>query len=104
MSPPSGKNFGILFREFKDYELIASGKELWILEAYGVNEELAGELNDYSTLMFTYLDIEANELYDNEKMKHRYIELYYGDLILNHINDKNLRDIQLSKKRYKNDR
>ena len=32
MSPPSGKNFGILFREFEDYELIASRKELWILK------------------------------------------------------------------------
>ena len=32
-SPPSGKNFGILVRNFEDYELIASVNELWILKA-----------------------------------------------------------------------
>ena len=39
-SPPSGKNFGILMREYEDYELIASESELWILKAKGVNERL----------------------------------------------------------------
>ena len=36
-SPPSDRNFGILMRDFEDYELVASGHELWILKAKGRN-------------------------------------------------------------------
>ena len=103
MSPPSGENFGILFREFEDYELVVGGNNLWILKAYGENKDLARDLNNYSQFIFTYLDIGAEELYNNEELKNRFIELYYGDYLLNYINDKNLNDIQLTKKRYKND-
>ena len=50
ISPPSGRNFGILLREFEDYELIASNKELWILKAKTVDRQLAMEINLYRVL------------------------------------------------------
>ena len=35
-SPPSGKNFGILLRDFEDYELVVGPNELWVLKAKGI--------------------------------------------------------------------
>ena len=101
ISPPSGENFNILLREFEDYKLIASKNELWILKAKRVHKNLARMLNIYSKVIFNSLEIEADDLYNNEEMKQKYVNLYYGDYLLKYINDKNLKDIQLTKKRYK---
>ena len=49
-SPPSGKNFGILLRNFEDYELVVGQTGLWILKAKGVNLQLNLDLK-YSALM-----------------------------------------------------
>ena len=53
-SPPSDKNFGILQRDFEDYELIAGINELWILKAKGVDMGLCIELKLYSGLIMSY--------------------------------------------------
>ena len=51
-SPPSGKNFGILIRNFEDYELVAGNNILWILKAKCVSEKLMIELNIASIELF----------------------------------------------------
>ena len=52
-SPPSAKNFGILKRDFEDYELIASHDALWILKAKGVYDDLINEFNVASEVFLT---------------------------------------------------
>ena len=98
-SPPSGKNFGILMREFEDYELIVGDSGLWILKAKGINFNLNLDLK-YSALMILdscqeysikrYPPSKANDICD----------VMYGTMLSNYINDKNLKDIQLTKKEY----
>ena len=103
ISPPSGKNFGILLREFEEYELIASKNELWILKAKPVDIHLANEINLFAIYFFNAAEIQADNYYDDEEMKDKYISIAYGESLLNYINDKNIKDIQLTKKRYEND-
>lgn len=43
-SPPSDKNFGILMRDFEDYELVVGQNGLWILKAKGIDFQLNFEL------------------------------------------------------------
>lgn len=50
-SPPSGDNFGILLRNFEDYELIAGFDCFWILKAINVNMILNMELKLYADLL-----------------------------------------------------
>ena len=103
ISPPSGKNFGILLREFEEYELIASKNELWILKAKPVDIHLANEINLFAIYFFNAAEIQAGNYYDDEEMNDKYISIAYGESLLNYINDKNIKDIQLTKKRYEND-
>lgn len=102
-SPPSGKNFGILTRCFEDYELIAGFEHFWILKAKGVHEDLIFEVKFVSKLLF-------RAAFEDSKLKHEdWDEVNdecgeaYGNQLSNYINNKNINDIQLTKKEYKYD-
>ena len=97
-SPPSGKNFDILIRDFEDYELILSSKELWILKAKCVNEHLMIEFNVASLELFNLALNQANLLYQSEDMVNDACDMIYGAFLLKYINDKNINHIQLIKK------
>ena len=99
-SPPSGKNFGILQRNFEDYELIAGLEYFWILKAKGVHENLMFEVKFVSKLLF-------RAAFDDSKLKHDdwdkindACDRYYGNGLLKYINDKNIKNIQLTKMEY----
>ena len=101
-SPPSGKNFGILTREFEDYELIVSRDGLWILKAKGTYEELVVEFNLASDTFFNSSFLYCANRYHDEKIIDKMTSINYGNRLLKYINDKNINDIQLTKKRYVN--
>jgi len=99
-SPPSGKNFGILLREFEKYELIVSFDNFWILKAKLVDEKLNLDLKIYSDLIFESCFDFAKRKYDDVEKANDICEIMYGVMLLNYINDKNINDIQLTKKEY----
>ena len=102
-SPPSGKNFGILMREFEKYELIATKSGLWILKAKCIGERLMIELNVASVEFFKLAWNRANILYSDEYLIDEFCDMLYGALLSKYINDKNINDIQLTKKEYNHD-
>ena len=77
-SPPSGKNFGILIRDFEDYELISGRDELWILKSKCVNEKLMVELNVASIELFKSALYQANCMYKDENRINLMCDLLYG--------------------------
>ena len=99
-SPPSDKNFGILMRDFEDYELIVGQTGLWILKAKCVDFQLNFELK------FSALQIMVS-CQEFSKNKYPYpksdeiCDIMYGVSLSNYINDKNINDIQLTKAEYK---
>ena len=99
-SPPSDKNFGILMRDFEDYELIVGQNGLWILKAKGIDFQLNFELK------FSALKI-LDSCQEYTKNKYPYpqsdeiCDIMYGVSLSNYINDKNINDIQLTKVEYK---
>ena len=102
-SPPSGKNFGILMRNFEDYELIAGFEYFWILKAKFVNMNLCMGLKIYAELLLdSCYDYCKNRYHDDEKVN-EVCEIMYGVMLSNYINDKNINVIQLTKKEYNHD-
>ena len=101
-SPPSGKNFGILMRDFEQYELISGLNELWIFKAQCVNEHLMIEFNVASIELFKSARHQASLMCSEEYLIDELCDLLYGDFLLKYINDKNIRYIQLTKKVYRN--
>ncbi len=97
-SPPSARNFGIFLRDFEDYELISSYKELWILKSKYTDEKLMLELNVASIELFKSAWEQANKISENIKMVEFICEKLYGIFLLKYINDKNINGIQLTKK------
>lgn len=102
-SPPSGKNFGILMRNFEDYELIVGKSGLWILKAKCVSERLMIEFNVASIELFKSAQDQANIIYSDEYLVDEFCDMLYGELLSKYINDKNLKYIQLTKKEYNHD-
>ena len=96
-SPPSGKNFGILMREFEDFELIAGVNELWILKANGVDMGLNMELKVFADLLLDSCQDFCRKRYDDNKADD-VCDIMYGILLSNYINDKNINHIQLTKR------
>lgn len=96
-SPPSDRNFGILMREFEDYELIASVNELLILKAKGVYENLMFEIKFISSLLFRAAFDDSKLKYDDWDEINDKCDESYGNQLSKYINDKNIRDI-LNKK------
>ena len=99
-SPPSGKNFGILLRDFEDYELVVGPNELWVLKAKGICPLLNVDLK-YSSLMI----LDSCQEYSRKKYSgpktNDICDIMYGIMLSNYINDKNIHNIQLTKKEYR---
>ena len=100
LSPPSGKNFGILTRDFEDYELIAGFENFWILKAKGVHKNLCFQLNSFSDLFHELSFQFCSNRYGDEEIISRMHDIKYGSELLNYINNKNIDNIQLIKKEY----
>ena len=71
LSPPSGKNFKILKRNYEDYELIAGFEYFWILKANGLHEDLIEEMNDASSAAFISSFLHCTARYKNGKVFNR---------------------------------
>lgn len=102
-SPPSGKNFGILARDFEDYELITSKDWFWILKAKGIHVKLLVEFNVASIELFKLAKDYSNNFNLNNDMIEDICDVVYGELLSKYINDKNINDIQLIKRTYNYD-
>lgn len=100
LSSPSGKNFGILERDFEDYELIASSNELWIFKAIGTFKGLTLELRTYSDILFKSLQVHCS-LYYSLKDASNKIDEQYGKQLSEYINNKKEKNLKLTKVRYK---
>ena len=102
-SPPSGKNFGILTRDFEDYELIAGKDWFWIFKAKGNHDELLVEFNIASIKLFNLVRKYSNNFNLNVDMIEDICDVVYGDLLSKYITDKNINGIQLIKRMYGHD-
>lgn len=100
LSAPSDINFGIFNRGFEDYELIAGFDSFWILKAKGLHKQLLYELNMYSRIISDASLEECISRYSDSKIISKMHDIKYGNQLLNYINNKNINDIQLSKKEY----
>ena len=99
-SPPSDRNFGILMRDFEDYELVASGHELWILKAKGRNPIMYMMLKMSAEVFLVSCQEYCDKLYSDSEKADEVCDKMYGIRLSNYINDKNIKDIQLTKKEY----
>ena len=97
-SPPSGKNFGILKRNFEDYELISGYNGLWILTAKGVNEDLMVDLRFYSEMLFELL-FNFSRNYSSNNVNDR-LDEEYGKHLSKYVNDKQIENLKLVKKEF----
>lgn len=99
-SPPSDKNFGIFLREWEEYELIAANNCLWILKAKIKDEKLFDELRKESKMLFSSSLRYYLKRYSSSNTAYNKCDELYGKRLSNYINNKNIKDIQLSKKEY----
>lgn len=99
-SPPSDNNFGILVRDFEDYELVAGFEHFWILKAKGTHINLIHEIKFVSKLLFRAAFENSKLLYDDWDEINDECDKAYGNQLLNYINNKNINDIQLFKMEY----
>ncbi len=102
LSPPSSKNFGILERNFEDYELIAGFEYFWILKAKGIHKNLVGDFNNASDVAYALSFLFCTRRYGNGCVFNRMQDLRYGGELLNYINGKNINDVELNRLRYVN--
>lgn len=100
ISPPSGKNFGILKRGFEDYELIAGNGELWILKAKGIYDNQILNLRNYSNVLYDSLKGFCLRHYSGSKCYDK-LEEFYGKQLSEFINNKNIDNLKLTNVRYK---
>lgn len=102
-SPPSGKNFGILKRDFEDYELISGKDWFWIFKAKGNHGEYLVKFNVASIELFKLARNYSNNFDLSGGQIEDICDEIYGDLLSKYINDKNINDIQLIKRMYNHD-
>lgn len=102
-SPPSDKNFGIFSREWEDYELISGIDGLWILKGKLKDDKLTFELKTNSQILFRMVLDYHSKIFSDDKERNDEIDKEYGKLLSNYINNKNKKEIQLSKREYNND-
>ena len=100
---PSDKNFGILSREWEEYELIACINCIWILKGKIKDEKLTFELKIISNVLFNIALENATKIYRNQTEIDDKCDEQYGNLLSKYINDKNISKIQLEKKEYNHD-
>ena len=102
-TPPSPQNFSIFQRDFEDYELIAGWNGLWILKGKLKDEKLYLEMKIISKSLFELAQAYSNTHGKNITEIENICDEEYGNLLLNYINNKNINQIQLTKKEYKYD-
>ena len=100
LSPPSGKNFGILMRDFEDYELIVGFEFFWIFKAKGIHEDLLYPFNMFSDAAYIFSFRYCSNRYSDVEVIGKMHDILYGNELLKYINNKNIKDIQLTKKEY----
>lgn len=98
LSPPSGKNFGILMRNFEDYELIVGFELFWIFKAKGIHEDLLCPFNMFSDVAYIFSFRYCSNRYNDERIINRMHDVLYGNELLKYINNRNIKDIQLTKR------
>ncbi|MBO4517179.1 hypothetical protein J5751_07310 [bacterium] len=99
-SPPSGKNFNILLRDFEDYEFIVGRDGLWILKAKGLHNDIIEDIREASLVYYILTLSRCADLKGKNGDKIECEDSLYGDMLSNYINDKNIKNIQLIKKEY----
>ena len=97
-SPPSGKNFGIVKRDFEDYELIAGCNGLWILEAKINDSKLADELRMVASNLFEFTFHFCNKKFFDKEERDDEIDKRYGESLSDYINRKNIKNLKLIKR------
>ena len=97
----SGNNFGILLRSFEDFELISGSDCLWILKAVDVDIKLNVELKLYADLLLDSCQDYCKKKYGSNEKVYGVCDIIYGVMLSNYINDKNINNMQLTKKEYK---
>ncbi len=102
-TPPSDRNFGIFLRKWEDYELIAANDCLWILKGKLKDEKISFELKIISNALFNISLENATLIPETKKEIEDQCDEMYGTLLSKYINDKNKKEIQLTKKVYLND-
>lgn len=102
-TPPSDKNFGIFLRKWEDYELIAGIDGLWILKGKVKDEKLCFELKFISNLLFNMALEDSLKTTESIEDRESRCDENYGILLSKYINNKNLNEIQIIKRGYKND-
>lgn len=102
-TPPSEKNFRIFLRKWEEYELIAGIDGLWILKGKIKDEKLCFELKFISNLLFNIALEDSIKTTENIKDRENRCDKNYGILLSKYINNKNLNEIQIIKRGYKND-
>lgn len=101
--PPSGKNFNIFSRSFEDYEMIVGRDGLWILKAKGIHKNLIDDVRDASLVYYILTLAHCESPNKNINEINECEDSLYGEMLSKYINDKNINEIQLSKKEYKHD-
>lgn len=99
-SPPSGKNFRIFERDFEDYELIVGFEYFWILKAKGLHQNLVSQMNIISDAIFNSTLERCSLRYNDVEIINKICDIRYGNELSKYINDKDIIDIQLTKKEY----
>jgi len=99
-SPPSDKNFGIFLRNFEDYEIVSSFNQLWILEAKGINQLMYVDLKESTGDILEACEEYCDKIYSDSKKANDACDNIFGITLSNYINDKNIMNIQLSKREY----
>ena len=102
-TPPSDTNFGIFLREWEEYELIAANDCLWILKGKNTDENLVKELRIESSKLFYSSLKYCLRKYTSLSIAYDKCDELYGKRLSNYINNKNIKDIQLIKRRYSDD-
>ena len=76
---------------------------MWILKGKLKDEEFASELREESLKIFISSLHYYNRKCKSEEKAFKKCDELYGKRLSNYINDKNIKDIQLSKKEYHDD-
>lgn len=97
-SPPSGKNFEMLGKEFEEYELISTKNELWILESKEIvfSDEIIRDIRKKADESFESYFEEVNVGLEEEYRVIDNVDRNYGIYLLNYLNN-NFENIKLTK-------
>ena len=80
--------------------MIVSFENFWILKAKGIHENLVNQMNIASEVLFNSSLEKCSSRYDDIGIINKMCDIIYGNELLKYINNKNITDIQLTKKEY----